>query len=105
MARGHIRKRGDAYSLVVELERDPVTGKRRQKWETVKGTKHQAEVRLAKLLTDVEGGTAGSSGKTTVAEYLERWLTEHAEANTAPKTYLRYRGLLRTHVIPRIGGI
>jgi hypothetical protein len=32
MARGHIRKRSeDSWTLVVELERDPATGKRRQK--------------------------------------------------------------------------
>ena len=36
MARGHIRKRGNGYAVVVELPRDPMTGKRRQKWLTAK---------------------------------------------------------------------
>jgi integrase len=32
MARGHLTKRSeDSWSIVVELERDPTTGKRRQK--------------------------------------------------------------------------
>ena len=30
--RGHVRKRGERWAFVVELGRDPATGKRRQKW-------------------------------------------------------------------------
>jgi integrase len=44
MARGHITKRSEgSWSLVVELERDPATGKRRQKWETFRGKKTDAK--------------------------------------------------------------
>jgi hypothetical protein len=32
--RGSIIKRGGGYTIVVELERDPVTGKRRQTWHS-----------------------------------------------------------------------
>lgn len=32
--RGSVVKRGAGYSVVVELDRDPVTGKRRQKWHS-----------------------------------------------------------------------
>ena len=30
--RGHIRRRGQKWAVVVELDRDPVSGRRRQKW-------------------------------------------------------------------------
>jgi integrase len=32
--RGSVVKRGNIYSIVVELDRDPITNKRRQKWHS-----------------------------------------------------------------------
>ena len=38
--RGHITKRGkDSYTIVLNLGRDPTTGKRKQQWVSAKGTK------------------------------------------------------------------
>lgn len=57
MARGHLRKRSkDAWSIVIELDRDPDTGKRRQKWSTVYGTKRDAEKELTRLLIEADKG-------------------------------------------------
>jgi hypothetical protein len=36
-------KRGNGYTVVVELEPDPVTGKRRQKWHSDYRTKRAAD--------------------------------------------------------------
>jgi integrase len=41
--RGSVVRRGDGYSVVVELERDPITGHRRQKWQSGYKTKREAE--------------------------------------------------------------
>lgn len=106
MPRGHLRKRAeDSWSLVIELERDPATGKRRQKWHTVRGTKRQAEKRLAELLVEADRGQLGSGRKVTVAEYLDRWLKDHAEANTSPKTFTRYRGIVKCNIVPFVGQV
>lgn len=49
--RGHILKRGrESWAVVVDLGRDPMTGKRRQSWRTVRGTKRDAEALLIRLL-------------------------------------------------------
>lgn len=74
--RGHIRKRSkDSWTVVVELPRDPETGKRRQKWVTVAGTKKDAERVLAELINEVEHNQYGiASGKLTVSQYLAMWL-------------------------------
>ena len=46
--RGHITKRSkDSWAIVLDAGRDPASGKRRQQWHTVKGTKREAEKRLA----------------------------------------------------------
>ena len=41
--RGSVVKGGNGYSVVVELDRDPVTDKRRQKWHSGFRTKRDAE--------------------------------------------------------------
>ena len=69
--RGHIVKRGkNSYSLAVSLGRDAVSGKYKYQWMTVKGTKREAEKRLAELVHQLDNGTFIKPGKTTLAEYL-----------------------------------
>lgn len=85
--RGHIEKRGKSWSIVIELPRDPKTGKRRQKWATVKGTKKEAEARLAQLLVELgQGCKLFDAQNLTVAQYLEKWL-EGIKPTTRPNTF------------------
>ncbi|MBE3585410.1 MAG: hypothetical protein IMW94_04460 [Thermoanaerobacter sp.] len=74
--RGHIRKRGkSSWAVVVDLPRDPETGKRRRKWVTVQGDRKDAERVLAKLLSEIyEGGVGTAPARLTLGEYLDRWL-------------------------------
>ncbi|GAB6274765.1 MAG: tyrosine-type recombinase/integrase [Peptococcaceae bacterium] len=73
--RGHIRKRNkDTWTVVVELPRDPITNKRRQKWVAVTGTKKEAEKELARLLYELETGFYTEPSKMTFGEYLDLWL-------------------------------
>lgn len=102
--RGHIVKRGkDSYSLVLNLGRDPATGKRKQQWVSVKGTKKEAEKRLADLLHQLDTGTFMKPGKTTLAEFAARWLQEYAQPNLAPKTTDGYESIIRCHLVPALG--
>jgi hypothetical protein len=55
--RGSIIRRGKSYSVVVDLGRDPETGRRRQKWHSGYRTKREAEVALADLVGSVNRGT------------------------------------------------
>jgi integrase len=55
--RGSVVKRGNGYSVVVELDRDPITGKRRQKWHSGYRTKRDAERALTELLAAKDSGT------------------------------------------------
>jgi len=104
--RGHITKRGkDSYSVVVSVGRDPTTGKQKQLWVSVKGTKREAERRLSELLSQVDGGNLIRPSKTTLAEYLETWLKEYVWAELAPKTAEGYELVVRRHLIPALGRI
>jgi integrase len=102
--RGHITKRGkDSYSIVISLGKDPDTGKYRYQWVSVKGTKKDAEKRLSELLHQLDTGTFVNPSKTTLAEYLQRWLQEYAKPNLSPRGFERYESITRVHLIPRLG--
>jgi len=104
--RGHITKRGkNSYSVVVSLGRDPATGKYKYQWATVKGTKREAEKRLAELLHQLDNGSYVKPGKVTVGEYLERWLREYAKPNLSPRGYERYESITRVYLVPGLGNI
>ena len=48
--RGHIIKRyKNSYTIVLSLGGDPSTGKRKQQWISVKGTKKDGEKRVGGL--------------------------------------------------------
>lgn len=67
----------------------------------------QKEVRdkVRAALAAIDRGESVTSGKHSVGDFLERWLRDVVEPNRAPKTYLRYAGLVRRNIIPGIGGI
>jgi integrase len=103
--RGHIKQRSrGSWSVVINLGRD-LEGKSRQKWYTVHGTKREAEKELSKLLHELEHGIYVEPHRMTVAKYLEKWLSDYAEAAVAPKTYERYAEICTNHLIPALGAI
>ena len=103
---GHIRKRGkSSWEVVINLGRDAFTGKRRQFFKTVRGTKRDAEALLVQLLHQRDTGIDAPPGKATLGQFLDRWLQDYARPNLAPKTYRRYEQLVRVHLAPAIGAI
>ena len=104
--RGSIIKRSkSSYTIVLNLGNDPQTGKRKQQWVSVKGTKKDAEKRLSELFHQLDTGTFMKPAKTTLAEYLERWLKDYAWPNLAPRTAEGYEHIIRRHFIPALGNM
>ena len=104
--RGHIVKRGkNSYTVVLNMGKDPSTGKRNQQWVSVKGNKKDAEKRLSEMLHQIDTGSFMRPGKTTVAQFLDRWLKDYAWANLAPRTAEGYEHIIRRHLIPSLGSM
>ena len=104
--RGHITRRAkDSYTIVLNLGTDPETGKRRQQWVTVRGTKKEAERRLSELLNQLDTGTFVKPRRIAVGEYLQKWLTDYAELHCSPKTIESYRQVINSHLMPELGNI
>jgi integrase len=104
--KGHIRQQGaHSWAIVLSLGVDPSTGKRRQKWTSVKGTKREAEKKLRELLTQIDNGTYIEPSKQTLAEFLEEWIRDYVEPNLSAKTVEWYRYIANNHLIPGLGNI
>jgi integrase len=102
--KGHIRPRGKkTWAIVVDIGADPVTGKRRQRWETVHGSKRKAQQALNHKLDELAIGTYVDPSKMTVDEYLKRWLADYAKPKVSAKTYERYDEIVRCHLTPGLG--
>jgi integrase len=103
--RGTIRQRSKgSWTIQVYAGRDPVTGKKMRIARTVRGTKKEAELALAKLINAVETGIDFNSSKLTFGDYAERWLRSKRK-NVRPKTLERYSDIFRLHIIPVVGNI
>ncbi len=101
--RGHVRKRGSLFAFVVELGRDPSTGRRLQQWTSGFTSKKEADEALALALTKLATGNYVRPHKMTVAELLEQWLAVYVEPSVRPNTLIDYRTVVRGHLIPAMG--
>lgn len=101
--RGHIRRRGKTWSVVVELGRDD-RGQRKQKWHSGYRTKREAERALVEILGRLERGTYVEPTRQDLAAYLREWLPA-VRSTVRPGTWNSYRTNMERHVIPRIGTV
>src|SRR5580704_16516597 len=103
---GHIRRRGTrSWELKFDLGRDPVTAKRQIRYHSLKGTKKEAEIELARLIAQNAAGEGIDPSKETIAEFAQRWDRDWLSLNVSPKSLERYRQILRLYVIPYLGGM
>ena len=103
--RGHIEKRSkDSYSCRIPIGKD-ADGKYRFHSETIRGTKKEAEKHLSEMLSQQDKGALIKPTKTTLTEYLERWLKDYAQPNLGPRTYEGYESIVRCHLSPDLGHV
>lgn len=104
MANAHIRTRNGKYSVVVELERDPITGKRKQKYIGTYTSITKAKKILAKVKNDCYNDTFIAPEKTLFKDYLTIWIDNHS-MNLEATTLYGYKHIIDHHIIPTIGHI
>lgn len=102
--RGHIRKRGSSWAVVVDAGRDE-NGRRRQKWHSGFRTKREANEALTEILGQLASGQYVAPSKLTLVRFLEdEWLPA-VRSRLRPLTFKSYEGNVRNHVIPRLGSV
>ena len=94
--RGHIKKRGRNYCIVMSTGYKP-DGRRIRQWETVGPDKKAAEKRLAELLRELDNGTYVKPTKETLKVFMLDWLA-YVKNNLAASTHNGYEHIVRKHI-------
>lgn len=100
--KGFIRERSPGHYAIIMEQRNSTTGKRRRKLHSFIGTKREAQIECAKLISRSNGGAGLAIDKITVAAFLERWL-EHKKSRVSSHTHERYAEIVRNNLNPLIG--
>lgn len=104
--RGHLRQRTKgSWQICIELDPDPVTGKRNRIYRTEQGRKPDVDKIMRQMMHEIETGIYIPQEEIILSDYLNRWLTDYAASRVAPKTYARYAEIIKNHVIPALGNI
>ena len=104
--KGSIRQRSKGtWEIFYDMGADPITGRRRQKSQTVKGTKRDAQRILREVLLSVEQGSYVKPNKITLGEWLSQWLKDYVSMNTTDRTQESYRYIVEGHLIPSVGKV
>ena len=106
MAKGKIieRKNKDgslSYDVVVAFK-DNTTGKWKHRWKTTDGSRKADTLKTA-MLREVDKGYQQPT-KETVATFMQSWIDGY-KANITARSYDRYSGIVKNHIIPSIGKI
>jgi integrase len=105
--KGHIRRRGErSWELKFDLGLDEKTGRRVSQFHSFRGTKREAQAKLAELIASVAKGSYVSRSNLTVGEHVTSRIAQwEALQKISPKTAERYNELLRNQIIPHIGQV
>ena len=105
--KGHIRRRGEnSFELKYEAGIDPRTGQRITKYASFKGSKREAQAKLAELLTAVAKGSHIDTSKITVAEFVRSRIDQwEAAGDITARTAGRYRELNENQIVPHVGAM
>jgi integrase len=68
-------------------------------------TRQEVATKLAKAMTDRDGGIELDPSSVTVNEYLQRWLNDSVKGSVRPITFESYERLVRVHVVPALGRV
>jgi integrase len=99
----------DKWLAVLEIGRDPATGKRMRRTITA-STRREAAERLRILRDQLDRGAVNVDARVTVGQWSERWL-EHvryrrdALGDLRANTAASYERLTRVHVVGRLGAV
>lgn len=108
--KGHVRQAKDktgrtlrgVWDTVIDIGVDPITGKRKQQWKRVRGTKEQAQEYVDARVREITLGIHTVDDKVTFGAFALKWLEDHAE-HRRTRTYISYEMIVKRHLIPFMG--
>jgi integrase len=102
--RGSVVQKGGRWYVKIELDPDPLTGRRHQKWHSGYRTNKDAERARTDLLSKLDRGEYVEPSQQTVGAFLIDWLAA-IEPTVRPSTFDSYSRNIHNHVIAHIGEV
>jgi integrase len=101
--RGNVTRRGAAsWRIKLDIGRNQA-GKRLTRYHTVRGTRKEAQLKLAELIASVGGGSYIEPSKTTVADFVSARVDQwEAAGDITARTAQRYRQLVKNQIRPHL---
>ena len=102
--RGSVRKRGSTWTWYLDVDPNPLTGRRRQQTKGGFKTRKECEAALRQAIADQRGGTLAKPSQRTIASFLvDEWLPAVKQASAS--TWASYRTNTNAHVVPVLGEV
>jgi integrase len=79
------------------------TAKGRKRKTIYGNTRQEVATKLAKALSNQEGGLTFDAGNQTVGDYLDRWLYDSVRDTVREGTFERHEQIIRLHIRPSLG--
>jgi integrase len=97
--KGSIIKIGITYTYILDVGRDPITGKRKQKTKGGFLRKKDAEAALRKILSEIDDNKYVEPSTENFASFIDKWFTSHYQKRIKETTASNRRNLLDVHLI------
>ena len=98
--KGYVRKRGNTWSYTVDIGKDPISGKRKQKTQSGFKTKKEAQAALAELNNSVDKGLYIEPHKKIFKEFAMEYVNSIYKNKVKASTFERTVSLLNNQILP-----
>jgi integrase len=103
--RGSVRKRGSTWTWYLDVDPNPLTGRRRQQTKGGFKTRKECEAALRQAIADQHGGTLAKPSQRTIASFLvDEWLPA-VKPKLRASTWASYRTNTNAHIVPVLGEV
>ena len=103
--RGSVHKRGSTWTWYLDVDPNPLTGRRRQQTKGGFKTRKECEAALRQAIADQHGGTLAKPSQRTIASFLvDEWLPA-VKPKLRASTWASYRTNTNAHVVPVLGEV
>lgn len=97
--KGSVKKRGETWTYIVDIGRDSITGKRKQKTKGGFKRKKEAQAALNKVLAGIEDTGYLDPSNEIFSNYIQSWFTEHYKKRIFETTVVNKSYLMNKHLI------
>ncbi|MCM3787891.1 site-specific integrase [Domibacillus indicus] len=104
--KGSIKKNKQTgkWDFVIDIGKDPLTGKRKQKKKRGFATKKEAEKALTALLNELNERAYIEPSKQRYDDYMKAWIKEKKH-DLSVQTLKAYNSYLKAHILPNLGAV